>query len=180
MANISPISNLVNSNVLDQSHGLAGATTGLYGAIQTKSDAIEALAGELDGHTKDLRELLSLLRSQQKSDGTLEIAENSPAFKKLKKILDRLKAHGHDIDIKDFCKVENRGGKNVYVFSTEQKKQFMEQLNGMISATDAYKQEKIAELQRATSEGRDLWNLLSNMIKVYYELMRTIINDSNA
>lgn len=177
-AQIPPVRNLVDHQVLDDDHSLAGMTTPLYGAIQKKSDAIAALTAELESNSKDMKELLNLLQSQQKSDGTIEIDEKSPAFQKIKKILDRLKAHGHNIDLKDFCTVENRGGRNVYIFSAEQKNQLQEKLNGMITATDAFGQEKKAELQRATQEGKDLWNLLSNMIKTYYDLMKTIITDT--
>lgn len=178
MATIEPVQNLVDRNFLDEDHGLASITKPIYEGIGNKEKVIAALVDELDANTEDVKELLQFMKDLQKSDGTLEIEEGSQAYKKFQDVLNRLKAHGHDVNIEDFCSVENRNGKKVYVFSEKQKTDLEAKLDNILSATEHTRQEKIAELQKATQEERELWNLLSNIIKIYYDMIKEIATDT--
>jgi hypothetical protein len=173
---IQPIRTFTETGILDEEHGLASTTNVFHKAIQNKEDAIAALAAEMDMNISDIKALRSLMSQ----DGTIELVEGTAEYDKLMGIMNRLKSQGHDIDISQLCSQETRNGKKVLVFNDEQKKEFKVKLDGMQSFTESTKQEQIARLQRLTGEERDLWNMMSNIIKAYYDQIKTIIQDTAA
>ncbi len=174
-ATITPAKSLQESHALQHGHSLEGMTKTIYKGINSKESATAALADEMNMNLEDVRFLQRLVKKK----GPLELVEGTKGYKRFNEILRRLEAQGNPIDLSKLRSEVKKGGKTVLVFDESQKKELKEKLDGMEKLTEHSKQENQTKLQKLASEERDLWNLLSNLIKVYYDQVKSILSDAN-
>ena len=167
--------NLWERGALDQEHGLSNMTNTIYKGINSKEAAIAALTAEMDTNLKDIR----LLRGLVEKENSFKLVEGTKEYNQFNEIIRRLKAQGHDIDIATLGTKAEKNGKTVLIFNRSQKKELKEKLEGMEELTKQSQEENKTKLQKITQEEKDLWNLVSNLIKIYYDQMKSILTDTS-